>query len=100
MQQDRASPLLSKRGQGHLQQLHRNLIETGRAVDRALSSFLAAVQACDANTQQEYFSAYCDKLAAHEHTMRQIVLFIDHRFSSRRLNDEPASKATVTTASE
>jgi hypothetical protein len=80
MHQDGAAPMLSKRGQVHLHQLHRNLIETGRSVDRALSSFFASVQACDANTQNEYFSAYCDALEAHQKSVRQIVLFVEHRF--------------------
>lgn len=82
MHQESASPLLSKRGQHYLQQLHRNLVESGRAVDRALSSFLAAVQACDENTQREYFDAYCDELATHQRAIKQIILFIDHRFET------------------
>jgi hypothetical protein len=91
MHQTSASPLLSKRGQTHLLHLHRNLIETGRAVDRALSSLLAAVQACDANTQQEYFSAYCDELTAHQRAVKQIVLFVEHRFQNTSITAATAS---------
>jgi hypothetical protein len=100
MHQDSASPLLSKRGQNHLQQLHRNLIETGRTADRALSSLLAAVQACDAATQHEYFCAYCDELAAHQRALKQIMAFIEHRFQNTSIADAMAETSAQPSVSD
>lgn len=92
MHQNGASLLLSKRGQAHLQLLHRNLIETGRTVDRALSSLLAAVQVCDLSTQREYFDAYCDVLTAHQKAVKQIALFVDRRFQTELALEEAADR--------
>ncbi|MBC7982980.1 MAG: hypothetical protein H7Y02_03905 [Candidatus Obscuribacterales bacterium] len=94
MPQNATSPLLSKRGQIYLQQLHRQLADTNRAVERALSVFLAALQACDPLTQQECFTNYCDEMDAHQRVMKKIVMFLDHRLDTT-MNDSDVSSSSI-----
>ena len=84
-------PILSKRGQAYLLQLHRTLATTNRAVDRALTNLVAAIHACDSTTQHEFFAAYCTELRAHKRAIGQITLFVEHRFHADVANGEQVS---------